>query len=296
MSEKWEELGLSDNFIFQKVMLNEKLCKKILSEILGKEVTGIDYAAYEQTIEIRKDAKGIRLDVYVKDEEETVYNVEIQNTDLDNLPKRSRYYHDMIDLDLLEKGEEYENLNNSYVIFICTFDVFGKDYYKYTFVNRCEEVEELELGEGSTTIFMNTRGHKGEISKDCEAFLKSIEGKFTDNEFSAILEEEVEKVKKNQKWRKEYMFMSVWLRDAEKQAERRGMERGLAKGMAEGIERGMAEGIEKGMEKGMEQGKVEGKAEEEKRAIKNMLKKLSVEEVIELGYEENLVLTISKQN
>ena len=90
MTQKWEELGLSDNFIFQKVMLNEELCKKILSEILGKEVTGIDYSTYEKTIEIRRDAKGIRLDVYIKDEEKTVYNVEIQNTDMDNLPKRRR--------------------------------------------------------------------------------------------------------------------------------------------------------------------------------------------------------------
>ena len=171
MTQKWEELGLSDNFIFQKVMLNEELCKKILSEILGKEVTGIDYSAYEKTVEIRRDAKGIRLDVYIKDEEKTIYNVEIQNTDMDNLPKRSRYYHDLIDLDLMEKGEPYESLNHSYVIFICNFDIFGKGCYKYTFQNRCMEEEGLELGDGSTTIFMNTGGYKGDISKDCEVFL-----------------------------------------------------------------------------------------------------------------------------
>ena len=103
LGKKWEELNLADNYIFQKVMLNEKLCKKILSEIIGKEVVKIDYTAYEKTIEIRGDAKGIRLDVYVKDEEDVVYNVEVQNTENDNLPKRSRYYHDLIDLDFLEK-------------------------------------------------------------------------------------------------------------------------------------------------------------------------------------------------
>ena len=135
MYKTWEELGLSDNYIFQKVMLNEKLCKKILSEIIGKEVVKIDYTAYEKVIEIRSDVKGVRLDVYVKDEEEVVYNVEMQNTDNDNLPKRSRYYHNLIDLDLMEKGSEYESLNHSYVIFICTFDLFEKGYYKYIFTN-----------------------------------------------------------------------------------------------------------------------------------------------------------------
>ena len=268
-------LGLSDNFIFQKVMLNEELCKKILSEILGKEVTGIDYSTYEKTIEIRRDAKGIRLDVYIKDEEKTVYNVEIQNTDMDNLPKRSRYYHDLIDLDLMEKGEPYESLNHSYVIFICNFDVFGKGCYKYTFQNRCMEEEGLELGDGSTTIFMNTGGHKGDISKDCEVFLKSIRGQFTDTGFSAILKKEVEKVKKNQKWRKEYMYMSVFLHDAEK--------------------KGMAEGLEQGLEQGIKQGKAEGKTEAEKQAIKNMLQRFSPEEIIQLGYDRNLVVEISKE-
>lgn len=47
--QRWEELNLSDNFIFQKVMLNESLCRKILSEILGVEVTRIEYKDYEKT-------------------------------------------------------------------------------------------------------------------------------------------------------------------------------------------------------------------------------------------------------
>ena len=159
----------------------------------------------------------------------------------------------------MEKGEPYESLNHSYVIFICNFDVFGKGCYKYTFQNRCMEEEGLELGDGSTTIFMNTGGYKGDISKDCEVFLKSIRGQFTDNDFSAILREEVEKVKKNQKWRKEYMYMSVFLHDAEK------------KGMAE------------------------GKTEAEKQAIKNMLQRFSPEEIIQLGYDRDLVVEISKE-
>lgn len=43
----------------------------------------------------------------------------------DNLPKRMRYYQGMIDLNILEKGENYKNLKKSFVIFICTFDLFG---------------------------------------------------------------------------------------------------------------------------------------------------------------------------
>lgn len=145
LTKQWEDLGLSDNFIFQKVMMNEDLCKKILSDIIGKEIARVDYSAYEKTIHMRNDAKGIRLDVYIKDEEGIVYNVEIQNSENDSLSKRSRYYHDMIDLDLLEKGKHYKFLNHSIVIFICTFDPFGKGFYKYTFTHKCDEVHGMEM-------------------------------------------------------------------------------------------------------------------------------------------------------
>lgn len=255
MSEKWEDLGLSNNFIFQKVMLNEELCKKILSEIMGKEIVRIDYSAYEKTIEMRDDAKGIRLDVYIKDQENVVYNVEIQNSNKDSLPKRSRYYHDLIDLDFIEKGEQYETLNNSFVIFICTFDLFGKDYYKYTFTHKCTEVEGLELEDGATTIFMNVGGHLGNISEDCKAFLDSVRGRFTNNEFSAILKKEVIRVKQSKKWRREYMFLSMWLRDELKQAK--------------------SEAIQQGIEQGIERGRVEGRGEAEKQI--NSLHKILLE-------------------
>lgn len=105
-------------------MLNEELCRKILTEIIGIEVLKIKYVDYEKTIAIRNDAKGIRLDAYIKGDD-AVYSVEMQNLSKDNLKKRSRYYHDMIDLDLLERGCRYKNLNNTYVIFICDFDLFG---------------------------------------------------------------------------------------------------------------------------------------------------------------------------
>lgn len=107
MAKKWEELSIADNFIFQKVMLNEELCKKVLSEILGKRVTKIKYPDYEKTIAIRRDSKGIRLDVYLEDDENSIYNVEMQSSSEKSLPKRSRYYQGVIDLEQMEKGKYF---------------------------------------------------------------------------------------------------------------------------------------------------------------------------------------------
>ena len=73
------------------------------------------------------------MDVYAMDEENVVYNTEMQQKKRTDLAKRSRYYQSMIDVALLEPGiPNYNLLNTSYVIMIMTFDLFGYDRYQYT--------------------------------------------------------------------------------------------------------------------------------------------------------------------
>lgn len=213
--KEWDELTLADNFIFQKVMLNEELCKKILSEILGTEVTWVEYPDYEKTIAIRRDSKAIRLDIHIKGAD-SVYNIEMQNVDSPYLPLRERYYADLIDLDFLEKGHDYEELGKSFVIFICTFDHFGLDYYKYTFTNKCNEVPGLELGDETTKILLNTYGKKGDVSDDLKDFLKAVNDVFSNSEFSATIKSEVDKVKRSNHFRREYMNLYIHDQDLRK--------------------------------------------------------------------------------
>lgn len=85
----------------------------------------------------------------MKDEKEVVYDIEMQVSDTKELPKRSRYYQGMMDLKLIDKGQYYDELNQSYVIFICPFDVFGKGRYIYTFENICKEDNRISMGDGT---------------------------------------------------------------------------------------------------------------------------------------------------
>ena len=107
-------------------MLEEPFCKEMLQRILGVKIRKIEYIEAEKTILTLKDAKDIRLDVYLEDNEDTVYDIECQMTDTHELPKRSRYYQSQIDGSLIDKGYHYSKLKKSYVIFICTFDPFEK--------------------------------------------------------------------------------------------------------------------------------------------------------------------------
>lgn len=122
----FEELAFLDNFMFQCVLRNPRICKYIIKKILHITIQELHYQDYEKTINLGLVSKGVRLDVYVEDKEGRVYDIEMQCTNVPNngLAKRSRFYQSMIDMELLGKGEKYENLNPSYVIFICTFDPY----------------------------------------------------------------------------------------------------------------------------------------------------------------------------
>lgn len=61
----WEELEIKDDFMFAKVMRDKRLCKMLLERLLQTQVKDIVYAEEQKVIDIEKDAKSIRLDVYI---------------------------------------------------------------------------------------------------------------------------------------------------------------------------------------------------------------------------------------
>ena len=235
----WEELTIQDNFLFQKVMQNKRICKHLIEKILGIKIRKITYPDAEKSIDIRLDSKSVRLDVYVQDEHNVVYDIEMQPTDGKDgeLAKRTRYYQAMIDMDVLEKGQDYEELNKTYIIFICTFDLFEKDLPIYTFQNLCRENEQLELGDQTTKIFLNSKGHAAGIDPDIAAFLAYVDGKAAESPFVAHIDEEVEKVKRHDETRREYMTLAMEL----ERQKRRGYADGKAEGKAEGRTEGKFE-------------------------------------------------------
>ena len=210
---KWEEIGISNDFLFGRVMQNPKLCKKLLETILGIEIERIEYPEGQKVINLEKDAKSVRLDIFVRDEKKSVYDIEMQACSSTELPKRSRYYTAMLDLDMLDKGISYKELKHSFVIFICTFDAFDRERYCYTFENICKEEEGLRLDDGTTKIFLNASGTKGEVSPELKAFLRYVAGNKSDDEFVKELDAEVVKIRESKEWRREYM--TLLMRDRE---------------------------------------------------------------------------------
>ena len=214
----FDELTITDDFMFGAVMSEPKHLKPLLEYILGIKIAEITYPEKQKTIDVNYGYKGVRLDVYCEDDEKTVYSVEIQTTDQRNLPKRIRYYRDMIDINILDKGGDYRNLKKSFVIFICTFDYFDKGRYMYTFLNQCQEDSSLYLKDETTAIVVNATGTVGEIDDELKGVLQYMVGQAPANSYAQVLDNAVKEVKVNKKWRRDYMTMAMKLQEREEVA------------------------------------------------------------------------------
>ena len=230
----WEELEIKDDFMFAKVMRDKRICKMLLERLLQTKIRDIVYLDEQKTIDIEKDAKSVRLDVYLE-EENRVFDLEMETTNKGNLPKRSRYYQGMIDLNTIEKGENYKKLKESYIIFICTFDPFHQGKAQYTFENLCLEDKELKLNDGAKKVFFNAKDYINAEDEEVREFLKYVNGEKSDNPFVKEIEDKVAQVKKNEEWRLEYV--TLLMRDQENQ------EIGIEIGKELGREEGREEGI-----------------------------------------------------
>ena len=203
----YEELELKDDFMFGLIMHDPKYVKPFLEMLLKIKIRKVVYPQSQKSIDLSANAKAIRLDVYVEDDQNTVFNLEMQTSDNRNLPKRMRYYQGVIDLNILQKGQDYTKLKKSYVIFICTFDPFGEGRHIYTFCNTCQENTSLTLNDDAVKIVLNTKGTIDDVSPEMKRILDYIEGKGASDTFTRELENAVQSVRQNEDWRRDYMTL-----------------------------------------------------------------------------------------
>jgi len=143
--------------MFGAVMSQEHIAKMFLESLLGIKIDKIIYIRVQDTKDGEYYAHGIRLDVYLKDDKGTVYNIEMQVTNDNDLEYRIRYYQGKIDRETLWKCVDYEDLPNSYIVFVCSFDYFkrGLAVYERKFV--IKDYEDVSYNDGSHVFILNSR-------------------------------------------------------------------------------------------------------------------------------------------
>ena len=244
--ERYASLQFSDDFLFCKILTeNEDITRELLELILDTKIGSVRVNKQE-TIDLTSDGRGIRLDVYAEDDENEVFDVEMQTTRQKNLPKRSRYYQGMIDLNLINRGDDFKKLKKSFVIFICMSDPFpGYDRCIYRFENVCREESELALGDETYKVFLNADGTNGNASDELKDFLHLLRDGYGKSRLVKKIEEQVVKAREHKEWRLEYM--TLYMRDRQNR--------------------------EEGFEEGRKEGNVEGREDQKMDSIRNALKK-----------------------
>ena len=154
MVKDFDRLTITDDFMFCKVMQNEGLCKELLEMILTDKIGKITALAAQYSIATHEQAKSVRFDIAVQNEKGTFYDIEMQVADTHNLAKRMRFYQAAIDISFLDKGYSYKKMSDSFIIFICLFDMIGKNKPVYTFENICTEDKSICLQDGTKTLLM----------------------------------------------------------------------------------------------------------------------------------------------
>ena len=209
----------------------------VIERLLHINVGKIAYLSLQKTIAPFYESKGIRLDVYVSDSDR-IFDIEIQTSLPPELPKRTRYYHSLMDVDNLLRGQNYAELKESYVIFICTQDPFGKDLPVYTFRNVCGEDGTLFLNDKSYKVFYNVRAYDKEKEVELRALLEYLCERRATSDFTERIDALVEKAKRNERFRSVYMSLNIREDDLRMAGEKIGFERGMRKGRRDGIAAG----------------------------------------------------------
>ena len=273
-----KDLNLLDRFLFSQAADDPDTMRDMLEIILGREVVLKLLPQTEKEQRTHPLNRYVRLDVWAMDEEERIYNTEVQREDTGNLPKRSRFYQALIDSNLLKPGEVgFQRLNPVYIILICPFDLFGYGLYRYTFQMQCKEVPELTLQDDAVRIFLNTRGQHAEgVPQELIELLRYME--HTTEEVSASctserihnIQKRIHTIKSSEKIGVKYM--QAWEEKILEQEKAR--EEGHASGLREGLIQKLKELVEKKVQKGYSAEEIAEMLEEDIETIQKIIAEL----------------------
>ena len=223
------ELILMDD-IFMRIVLKDRKCTEfILQTILQKPDLKV------KTQSIQSDLKNLQgrsliLDCLCSDTKGTVYNIEVQNDSHGASPKRARYHSGLIDMHILKKGKTFENLPESYVIFICAKDVLKENKQIYH-ISRTIQESGSKFPDQAEIIYVNTSKSS---DNELGILIKDFYTKDPKKMHSRVLAKRVADLKENKNIEKgEHDAMTTYYDRLKKQWEKEGMVKGKEEGRAE---------------------------------------------------------------
>ena len=184
-----EKMNVIDDFLFTAIMSDDKngleVCRLILTCVLNRKIGKIRFTAQKVVQGVSKETHGIRLDAYITESEEdsegyekdiSVYDVEAEKrvSKKTGLPKRSRYYGDLVDVQLLETSTDYEKMPELVTLFILSYDPFGKNAMYYEAGTVLKTHPDIPYDDGIRRIFLYVNGQLPKEAAEAEQRLKIL--------------------------------------------------------------------------------------------------------------------------
>ena len=277
------DFPITNKLVFALVMQHPEICRKLIDRIIpDRKVKEVRLHDKPITVDSMTEVSiitgianhGIRLDVLFE-EDDTWFDIEMQTGAYDHIPKRTRYYHSLMDQAYLKTGMAYEKLAPQYVIFICTFDPVswenpsdpdstynpGLPIYRFRML---EDKNHLPLGDLSYTILVNTKAKQDDMPDELRSFCNYVNklGLDETDEMVSEIHDQVVVLNRNEKARGVFMTLDEWIKEEAYyrsiELSKEAREKALIEGRAEGLAEGRAEGLAEGRAEGLAEGRAEG--------------------------------------
>ena len=146
---------------------------------------------------------------------------------------KKKLVHDIINL---QGGGDYNDLPDTFIIFLCTFDYLEKGLPVYTIKPYCTETGQ-EFTDGTIKIIVNSTASE-QAEENLKDFLSYMNGQTPVTAFTKKLEEKVNETKEDEEKRREYMLLKSFEMDARRAGIQEGILQGITQGRSEGIAQG----------------------------------------------------------
>ena len=192
--------GIIKNFtlmsdIFMRNVFKQRECLEyVLQVIMEKQ----DLKVIEQIIQ--KDYKNLQgrsaiMDCVARDSEGKQFDVEIQQDNEGASPKRARYHSGLMDMNTLNPGQDFDELPESYVIFITWDDILGYGFPIYHIDRHIKEADDSFQDEAHI-IYVNSRKQE---DTELGRLMHDLHCKNADEMHSPVLAKRVHELKDTQK-------------------------------------------------------------------------------------------------
>ena len=150
-----ERLTLMSDIFMRDVLKKPECAEYVLQVIMDNPTLKV------VDLVIQKDYKNLQgrsaiLDCVAQDESGRQFNIEVQQENEGASPKRARYHSGLLDMNILNPGEDYEKLPETYVIFITKDDVLKKNLPIYHIRRTIQETNEI-FDDHTHIIYVNSK-------------------------------------------------------------------------------------------------------------------------------------------